>query len=497
MVYDIFLERVAHLVDKVDTHIAVARIHLPAPLVHRHEHRFNTAGGLCHKAGGACGSNGETGDVAPAIFHHIRIEGRIGFFYAQHEGVVLLALAVVDGESSALTCHIDGRPISGQRQRLVHVDREVSSLLCAVSQSHGSYHVSFGGDAYACTSSHAALFLNFLPKMEFGALHLIALGVLLDFLHDEVYLLQLKVHDIIHDSLCLGHIRAEFLIVEISLRSKGVHHIRVKVQAKQSAGVIRTERNLSTRIGRYGPEAQVGIAVGQAFPDDGIPEEHTRLCAFPCIVNDFLPKFSGFDMFFHHGFVASDGELLNILFVFDGTFHEFIVDADRHIGAGHLAFGHLGIDKRLAVGVFDTHREHQSASASILCHLTGRIAVAFHERHQSGAGERRVVHRCSLGAYVREVVSHASPALHELHLLLVYAHDGAIGVGIAVEAYHEAVGERSHLVVVADASHGAAGRHYVAEVVEQFEHLLVAHRIGVFVFYSCYLTGDAPVHVFG
>ena len=69
-------------------------------------------------------------------------------------------------------------------------------------------------------------------------------------------------------------------------------------------------------------------------------------------------------------------------------------------------------------------------------------------------------------------MAHAAATFHQLHLLLVNAHDGAIRVGIAVEAYHKAVAQRCHLVVVADACHGAASRNDVTEVVDQAEHLV-------------------------
>ena len=94
-------------------------------------------------------------------------------------------------------------------------------------------------------------------------------------------------------------------------------------------------------------------------------------------------------------------------------------------------------------------------------------------------------------------MTHAAAALHELHLFLIDTHDGTIRVGIAVEAYHKAVAQRGHLMVVADARHGAAGRHYVSEMVNHIKHLLGAHRIVIVVLYSRYLIGYSPVHICG
>ncbi len=67
-------------------------------------------------------------------------------------------------------------------------------------------------------------------------------------------------------------------------------------------------------------------------------------------------------------------------------------------------------------------------------------------------------------------------------------------VGVALDAYHEAVAQRCHLVVVADTRHGAAGGYDVSEMVEQAEHFLLIHGVGVFALYASYLLsrcGDA------
>ena len=147
--------------------------------------------------------------------------------------------------------------------------------------------------------------------------------------------------------------------------------------------------------------------------------------------------------------------------------------------------------------MLDTHREHQRSTASVLRHLTCRVGESLHKWHQSGRGEGRVVDGRTLGAQLAQVVTHAAAALHELHLLLVDAHDGAIRVGIAVEAYHKAVAQRGHLMVVADTRHGASGRHYVSEMVNHIEHLLGAHRIVIVVLYSRDFIGYSPVHICG
>ena len=98
---------------------------------------------------------------------------------------------------------------------------------------------------------------------------------------------------------------------------------------------------------------------------------------------------------------------------------------------------------------------------------------------------------------MREVVAHAATAFHELYLLLVDAYDAAVGVGLAVQAYDEAVGERAHLQVVADAAHGAALGHDVAEVAQELEDFVLAHGVGILALYAADFRGQAAVHVVG
>ena len=92
-------------------------------------------------------------------------------------------------------------------------------------------------------------------------------------------------------------------------------------------------------------------------------------------------------------------------------------------------------------------------------------------------------------------MSHATAAFHQLHLLLVYAQNGTIGVGIPVEPDDETVGERSHLKVVANARHWASCRHDVSEMVKQFKHFFCRQRVRIFLFNPCHFVGQSPVHV--
>ena len=63
-----------------------------------------------------------------------------------------------------------------------------------------------------------------------------------------------------------------------------------------------------------------------------------------------------------------------------------------------------------------------------------------------------------------QVVTHASAAFHQLHLLLVNADDAAIGVGASVKTDDKTIGKRADLHVVANAGHGAPLGNYVIEI---------------------------------
>ena len=175
----------------------------------------------------------------------------------------------------------------------------------------------------------------------------------------------------------------EQLIVEISILREGVLHIAVQVDAQQSAGVVRTQGNLTTRIRGNGAEAQIGIAIGNALPQDSVPEQHTRLGTLPCVVNYLLPEFLGADFLLYIGVVARYRELLYIGFVFRSTAHELIVNLHAHVGTRHLALRHLGIDESLRIRMLDAHTQHQGSATTVLSHLARTITITLHEGHQT------------------------------------------------------------------------------------------------------------------
>ena len=147
--------------------------------------------------------------------------------------------------------------------------------------------------------------------------------------------------------------------------------------------------------------------------------------------------------------------------------------------------------------MLDADGEHQCTAPSVLCHLTGAVGVAFHERDKSCRGQGGVVDRRTFRTDLAHVMSYAAAPFHQLHLLLVDAHDGTVGIGIAVQSDDETVGQRGYLVMVADTCHRTACRDDIAEMVQKVEYLLCGQRILVFMLDAGNLVGDAPMHLLG
>ena len=290
---------------------------------------------------------------------------------------------------------------------------------------------------------------------------------------------------------------AEQVEVELRIGPEGVVHVAEQIERQQAARIVGTERNLAAGIGRNRAEALVGIAVGHALAQDRIPEQHARLGRLPGVVDNLLPEFLRVDVLRVFRMVRADRELLVVFLAGQRRTHEFVVDLDRDVGARHLARVHLGVDEPLGVGVLDREREHQRAAAAVLRHLARRVRIPLHEGHDTRRGERRVEHRTARGTDVRKIVSHAAAPFHQLHLLLVHAENAAVRVCRMLVADDEAVRERGHLEIVADARHRAALRNDVAEMVEQGERLLLRHRGGILALDTLDLGGDALVHLPG
>ena len=192
-----------------------------------------------------------------------------------------------------------------------------------------------------------------------------------------------------------------------------------------------------------------------------------------------------------------DGELLDIRIAIEGCTHKLVVNLHRNVGTRDLSLLHLGVDEAACIGMLDGYGEHQRTAAAVLRHLAGRVGIPLHKRHHAGGCQGAVQNGCAGGTQVRQVVTHSAATLHQLYLFLVDHQDSAIRVGGIVVTDHEAVRQRNHLVVVADAAHRTSLRNDILEVLEQFEDFLLAQWVGIFVLYAGELPRDALVHHIG
>ena len=235
VINNVLLERVAHLVNEIDMSALVTRIHLAAALINRQEHGLDAARCLCHERCSASWCYSKTCDVAAAIFPHFLVEFRIGVLDTHDERILFFAFGIENLKCTALLCHHHRRAVCREGERFVNIHREVGSLLSAVTKSHSGYHVAFGCDAHARSASLRALVLNLLPQMILGTFYLLALRVFLYLRHDEVYLLHLKVHNVVHYALSQSHMLAEQVVVEVRILGERILNVTEKVYRQQSA----------------------------------------------------------------------------------------------------------------------------------------------------------------------------------------------------------------------------------------------------------------------
>ena len=231
----------------------------------------------------------------------------------------------------------------------------------------------------------------------------------------------------------------EFGEIELCLRGEGQVHIAVKVKRQQTAAVVWAERNFTAWVGGDCAETLVGVAVGNGFPLDGVPEKHSRFSGRPCVVYDFLPKSTGINLLAHQRVLGVNRVLLHVGFPAAHAFHEFVVYLDRNVGSRHFALDHFCVDELLRIRMLYGNAQHQGTTTAALGHFAGGVRVAFHEGYDACGGESAVVHKAPLRTDVREVVADAAAPLHKLYLFLINLHDCAVGVGGAVVTDDKAV----------------------------------------------------------
>ena len=105
MIYDVFLECVAHFVHEIYLYIGISRIDFAFALVYRQKDRLYARGGLGHYRGCARGCYGQTGYIAASCFNHTFIECLIRFTQTLYIRIVFFSLRIVDLKGSAFSSH--------------------------------------------------------------------------------------------------------------------------------------------------------------------------------------------------------------------------------------------------------------------------------------------------------------------------------------------------------------------------------------------------------
>ena len=372
---------------------------------------------------------------------------------------------------------------------------KVGGIIGAVTGTKCGKHVAFCGDAESGTSSLDGLFLDVQPEIPLAGLDLLPFRVALDLFEDPVDLFKFQVNDVIHHPLGFVDMRDKKFRIEAGFGGEGLVDVIVKVDRQQAAAVVGTERNFTAGICGNRMEAKIGVAVGNRFPQHGIPEQDAGFGRFPGVVHDLRPELPGLDGLGELGRIGIDGEALNEIAVTHHRLHEFVGKFYGDVGARYFAGFEFCVDEMFGIGMYHRDAEHQRPAASLLGHLAGGVGVALHEGYDPRGGKRAVPDFAVFRPDVRQVMSYTAPALHQLHLLLVGLHDGSVRVGGSVIPDHETVGERTDLEAVADPGHRASLGNDVAETLQQVENLLFAHRVRVLLLNPCYFPGNAVMHV--
>ncbi len=103
--------------------------------------------------------------------------------------------------------------------------RHIGGFGCSISESECGNHVAFRSCAYSGASSLGCLGFDFFPEVAFGAFYFFCLRIFVDFLEYGVDLFHLKIDDVVHDALCLGHMFAKQIEIEFSIVGEGILHI--------------------------------------------------------------------------------------------------------------------------------------------------------------------------------------------------------------------------------------------------------------------------------
>ena len=180
----------------------------------------------------------------------------------ENERIVLFPFSAVYGERTAVPGQVDRRTAGLKGQCFMDLRGKTDGFVGSVSQSKRSKHVTFRSDSYAGAAALDAFLADILPEVSLNVLDVFLLRICFDLFKNPVYFFQLEIDYIIHDPLGFLHMLNKETGIKTGFLGKRLVDITVQVDGQKTATVVCTEGYLSAGIGRYGPEAKIGVAIG-------------------------------------------------------------------------------------------------------------------------------------------------------------------------------------------------------------------------------------------
>ena len=268
---------------------------------------------------------------------------------------------------------------------------EINRFITTITQPESSQHITFSRDTNPGTTPFSSFCFNFLPQTDLNTLHLVIFRIRCNFLKNSINFLQFQINNIVHQALSDSHMFLEQLVIKIRVFLERIYHVRIQVNCQQTTWVIRTQRNLSTRIRGNRSVTQIGIAVGHTLPNNRIPEQDSRFGWFPRIINNLIPQFYRANLFHVFRFVRIYRIFLNIITFFDNRIHELIINFHRNISSGYFPLGHFRVNETFRIRVIDRNTQHQGSPTTILRYLPGWVWITLHERNNSSGCQGRIL----------------------------------------------------------------------------------------------------------
>ena len=103
---NVFLKRIAILIDIINTNIYIVWIYFSASLINGHKCRFNTRSSLRHDTCCSSWSNSQTSNVAAPVLFHILVKLRISIFQTKNEWIIFLKFRIENCKSTTFLCHL-------------------------------------------------------------------------------------------------------------------------------------------------------------------------------------------------------------------------------------------------------------------------------------------------------------------------------------------------------------------------------------------------------